>query len=277
VRLCKSILTIHDLAFEYFPECYPKESLSYFKRWIPRAVHNTDRIIAVSENTKSDLVRLYNIRPEKIKVIHNGINMKIMKITTEERLWRRLEDLRIPKQYILTLSTLEPRKNIPVLLKAFQLLKEKHRIEHKLVIGGGGGWLYAKVFEAVRGLELENDVVFTGYVSNEDLPYIYSGASLFVYPSLYEGFGFPPLEAMQCGVPTICSNTSSLPEVVGDGAITFDPKDPKDLAKKILDLLTDTALRTTLSLKGIKRAKRFTWERTVKETYDLYLEVLDSE
>jgi glycosyltransferase involved in cell wall biosynthesis len=176
----------------------------------------------------------------------------------------------LPEKYLLYLGTIEPRKNIPAIIRAFHLFSQKDKQGYKLVIVGKKGWMFQEVFELVKSLELQEKVVFPGYVAEEDKPFLYAGADIFLFPSLYEGFGMPPLEAMACGVPVITSNTSSLPEVVGDAGIQTDPMDLDAISKAILDLTTDPILHQTLAAKGLQRAKGFTWEDSVKKLLNVY-------
>ncbi len=264
----KNVITVHDITPLLLPETHPFGISAYNKIFFSHTLKNADEIIAVSNNTKKDLMEYFDIQPSKINVIYWGIEdrFKVSNIKDIEKVKLKF-NLNYP--YILYLGTIEPRKNICTLLKSFQRVKEKN-IHHKLVIIGGKGWGYKKIFKTVEELRLQKDVIFLGYVSQEEIPKIYGGADIFVYPSLYEGFGIPPLEAMACGCPVIVSNRSSLPEIVGNGGIMVDPLDYLALAEKIDELINDFDLRNEMIKMGITRAKTFSWIKCAKETKKVY-------
>lgn len=267
----KYILTVHDLT----PFIVPSESKfgrsTIYKILFPRTLKNADKIIAVSHNTKKDLINYFKIPDDKIRVIHLAANEKFKPLGNQEiRTFRDKYGLNFP--FILYVGTLEGRKNIPFLIKSFFELRSKYK-DVKLVIAGKKGWKYKNVFSTIEELNLNNEIIFTGYVPEEDLPGLYNAATLFVYPSLYEGFGLPPLEAMACGCPVITSNTSSLPEVVGGAGIMVDPHDFKELASVMHEILNNTILRENLTKKGLERSKLFSWEKCARETNEVYKEV----
>lgn len=266
----KYIITVHDLIQFTLPQDRPARKI-IFKLLFPRTLKTADKIIADSNCTKKDLISYFNIPEEKIRVILLAADGKFKRLNKEEiKEVKQKYNLNFP--FILYVGTWEPRKGIPSLIRAFYKLKKKN-IHYKLVITGKKGWKYKEIFETIDKLNLQNDVVFTGYVSDEDLPALYNAADLFVYPSLYEGFGLPPLEAMACGTPVITSNTSSLPEVVGDAGIMVDPYDVDGLADAMHKVLTNDGLREDMIKKGLKRAKMFSWEKCAKEMLDVYEEV----
>jgi glycosyltransferase involved in cell wall biosynthesis len=267
----KTVLTIHDLAFKLFPKAFKWQNRFYLNFIVPLSIKKADRIIAVSKNTKKDIIEEYNIDSNKIKVIYNGVNEKYREIRDEIIINKVKEKYKLPKKFILYLGTLEPRKNIKRLIKAFNKVKKS---DTKLVIAGGKGWLYDDIFELVKTLNLENEIIFTGYVDEEDIVPLYNAATVFVYPSLYEGFGLPPLEAMACGTPVITSNVSSLPEVVGEAAITIDPYNIEDISSAIRKVLNSEKLKENLSKKGIQQSKKFSWKKTTEETLNLYREII---
>ncbi|MDD3245398.1 MAG: glycosyltransferase family 1 protein [Methanosarcina sp.] len=264
------IITIHDLTPILFSKTHSLKRSLVYKLLLPKTLKTADKIIADSNSTKDDLVNYFNLPENKIKVIYLAADNKfnILK-DTEIQSIKHKYNLNLP--FVLYVGTLEPRKNIVTLLKAFSKLKEK--VHHKLVIVGNKGWKFKEIFETVDKLDLQNYIIFTGYVQDADLPALYNAADLFVYPSLYEGFGLPPLEAMACGCPVITSNTSSLPEVVGDAGIMVDPYDIDGLADSMYKVLTDEGLRINMSKKGLDRAKMFSWEKCAKETFKVYEEV----
>jgi len=237
----------------------------------PRTLKTADKIITVSNSTKNDLMNHFNIPKEKIRVIFEAADEKFKSLNNKETKEVKYKyHLNFP--FILYVGGLAVHKNIPALIKAFYKVKKKG-IQHKLVITGTKRWKYKEIFETIDKLDLQNDVVFTGYVSDEDLPALYNAADLFVYPSIYEGFGLPPLEAMACGTPVITSNTSSLPEVVGDAGIMVDPYDVNGLADAMHEVLANEGLRANMIKNGLERAKMFSWEKCARETLKVYEEV----
>jgi glycosyltransferase involved in cell wall biosynthesis len=270
-KYAKKAMTFHDLSFELHPEHF-----SWRKRIWQRLLMNAKKealsaakIIAVSESTKADLVDFYKIKPEKIKVIYSGVGEEFIKMSeTECRLSNVTQKYHLPRRYVLYFGTIEPRKNIVGLIKAFEILKEKNKNfkNLSLVISGGKGWLFKDIFEASKKSKYAKQIIFTGFVSPEDKVYLYNLAELFVYPSFFEGFGFPPLEAMACGVPTITSNTSSLPEIADEAAVMVDPYDVEELAWAMEEILSDPNLSKELSKRSLGRAKIFSWDKCARET-----------
>jgi len=261
---CKKVITFHDLSFERYP---------YFFSWRKRAwqkflvdarkeAEKADRIIAVSQSTKDDLIKIYGIEPKKIKVIYSGVGKQFRPFVQGLSLISKKYNL--PNKFILYFGTIEPRKNIIGLIKAFELLRRKQSI--KLVIAGTKGWLYKDILRTARESKYSRDIIFTGFVEDKDKPYLYNLAELFVYPSFFEGFGFPPLEAMACGKPTIVSVNSSLPEVVGQGALMINPDNIDELAWAMEIILTDKELKEQLIKKGLNQAKKFSWSECAAET-----------
>ena len=267
----KKVMTIHDLTPIIFPHAFGLPIVLLHKLLLTRTLKTADKIITDSNSTKNDLINYFNIPEEKIRVILLAADEKFKPLSNKEiKEAKQKYNLNFP--FILYVGTLEPRKNIPSLIKAFYKLKKKN-LQYKLVIAGKKGWKYKEIFETIDKLNLQSDVVFTGYVPDEDLPALYNAADLFVYPSVYEGFGLPPLEAMACGTPVITSNTSSLPEVVGDAGIMVDPYDVDRLADAMQEVLTDEGLRADMTKKGLGRAKMFSWEKCARETLRVYEEV----
>ncbi len=271
-RTCRAVITVHDVAFLRFPGLLTDESARYYGQ-IGRAVQSADHIIAVSESTKHDLVTLLGAPEGKITVVYEAAGPFFRPVTDEQTLLAVRARYGIQGNYILFVSTIEPRKNIPVLLHAYARLRDGWQGPGdlpRLVLAGKKGWLYQNVFAVTEDLGLASSVIFTGAVPVEDLPALYSGALLFVLPSLYEGFGLSVLEAMSCGAPVITSNTSSLPEVAGDAAILVNPQDMVGLTVAMQRLLTDESLPRELSARGLAQAARFSWERAARETLEVY-------
>ncbi len=270
----RTVFTLHDLIFLFHPETHKPLNRWFLTLMMPRFLRAADAVIAVSECTRRDAVRAYGIPEEKITVIYEGVSPRFRPASPEAIQAVRAK-YRLPERFILYVGTIEPRKNLTALLEAYAALQSRNT-QHaaRLVIVGKKGWLYEGFFRRLRELGLEERVYFTGYVPDEDLPALYSAADLFVFPSLYEGFGLPVLEAMACGVPVVCSNTSSLPEVAGDAALLADPTDIRALAAAMERALTDEALRASLRARGLERARQFTWEEAAKRTVEVYHQVL---
>lgn len=271
----KTVVTVHDLAFEHFPGSYERHVRAFLRKAVPLSLNRADAIIAVSENTKEDLENIYGIDPAKVRVIYNGVNSEFREIEGSEEINRLKKEYELPKKFILYLGTLEPRKNIKRIIKAYRAYRDNERTKTKLVVAGGKGWLYEDIFELVEEEGLGSEVVFTGYVENEELVSLYNLAESLIFPSLYEGFGFPVLEAMACGTPVITSNVSSLPEVAGEAAILVDPREVEEIVKGISLVLHDRDLRNELVEKGKKRAAEFTWEKSARGHLEVYRELLE--
>lgn len=265
----RSVITIFDMTFFSMPDVHLKSKVAYFKAMIPAAVKKADAVIAISSQTKYDIINYLGTPEKKIKVIHIGIGDEF-KVITDETLIKSVRALySLPAEYILFVGTIEPRKNIDSLIRAYAQLK-KRGCRHKLVIAGRHGWGYNKIYSLISSLELTGDVVFTGYVLQKNLPALYSGASVFVYPSLYEGFGIPVLEAMKCGTPVITSNTSSMPEVSADAAMLIDPYDKKSLVSGIEKVINEPDFAASLRSKGSIRASLFSRDKMARETLSVY-------
>lgn len=264
----KSVFTVHDLIFRFHPETHKALNRWFLSFMMPRFLQAADAVIAVSECTKRDIVRLYGLDEGKIRVIYEGVNPSFRPVQPEV-IKRVRQKHGIQQGYILCVSTIEPRKNLGSLLEAYRALKDQGT-ENKLVIVGKKGWLYEGFFRRLRELGLEDEVIFPGFVPDEELPAVYSAADLFVFPSLYEGFGLPVLEAMACGAPVITSNTSSLPEVAGEAALLVHPTSIEELAGAMRRVLEKEELREELRAKGPKQAARFSWESAARETLAVY-------
>ncbi|NRY60528.1 glycosyltransferase family 4 protein [Clostridium beijerinckii] len=270
----KIITTIHDMTYELYPETMDIRNLKRIKNDIQYSVNRADKIITVSESSKKDIIRFLNIEESKIEVIYNGVEYnKFNKSYSEEEKNRVRYRYGLPQNYILYMGTLEPRKNIESIIEAFSLLKKENAPNSKnikLVIAGKKGWLFERILNLVDKLNLKDDVIFTDYIDENDKSIIYNMASLFVFPSLYEGFGIPVLEAMASSVPVITSNVSSLPEVAGDAAILVEAKDIKSIAKYMGKVLVDKELRNNLIKNGHEQAKKFTWESSAEKLITIY-------
>jgi glycosyltransferase involved in cell wall biosynthesis len=268
-RRIRSVFTLHDLIPLLFPEFHLPLNRWFLNLMFPKFLSHADAIAAVSECTKRDAMRIYGVPEEKITIIYNGVDARFQPVHDADALRRARAAYSLPEAYILYVGTIEPRKNLTRLLEAYRALRQAG-YPHKLVIVGAKGWLYQPVFDKMAELGLESEVILPGYIADEDLPAVYTGSSLFVFPSLYEGFGIPPLEAMACGVPTLVSDTSSLPEVVGDAALQVSPTDVAAIRAGMERILTDPALARDLAARGPQRARLFTWEKAAEQLVALY-------
>ncbi len=250
----RRVITIHDLTYKRFPDLLQKETLHNLEAHMMREIALADAVICVSESTRDDLLRYYQVDPHRVHVIHSGVD-----VAAEGG------GAPLPKRYILFVSTIEPRKNLGVLLDAFERLKKRGAYDGALVVVGRIGW---KAEQLVPRL-LDRDVHHLDYLEPPELASVYRNAQIFVFPSIYEGFGFPLLEAMAYGVPSIAARSSSLPEIGGDAALYFDPRDSQDLELAIERLLNDRALRDTLIARGKTRSAQFRWEETARQTVEV--------
>ncbi len=264
------VLTIHDLSFLRVPECADPRLRWYLGQVVPRSVRRADFLLADSESTRRDLVELLGVPPERVQVIYGGVDAMFAPVEDAEALRRAREKYARGRPFILAVGTLEPRKNYPTLIRAFARARQAARLPHALVIVGRKGWVYEPIFAAVDDLGLHDEVIFPGFVPDEELPALYNGADVLVTPSFYEGFGLPALEAMACGTPVIVSDVSSLPEVVGEAGVRIDPRDEAGLAEAIVRVVGDSALRAGLREAGLRRAREFTWDRAARELLGVY-------
>ena len=281
---CPSVVTIYDLSFLLYPDSFKRFKRFYLGLFTRLSARRARRIIAISESTKRDVVRLLGVPPEKVEVVYCGIDEAFHPLAPlSPQSWGERGEVDafrskrgLPERFILFVGTIEPRKNVTRLIEAFASLRPCDFANLKLVIGGAKGWFYQDVFARVEELGLEGEVMFPGYIPVSELPLWYNAAELFVYPSLYEGFGLPLLEAMACGTPVVTANTSSLPEVVGEAGLTVDPLDVAGLAEAMRRVLDDEALRQEMRKRGLQRAKGFSWTKTAQETVQVYRRAMES-
>lgn len=265
-----AVITVHDLAFLHWPHFVTKDSAAYYGQ-IDRAVRHARHIIVPSENTKQDLIGQLGTPENRVSVIPEAADPSFQPLPLAPTRRAIMQEYELPAAYVLFVSTIEPRKNVTGLLHAFHHLRERYRAtDVTLVLAGSHGWLYEETLAVVSQLKLETSTRFLGRVSDEELRRLYVGARCHVHPAHYEGFGLPPLEAMACGTPTIVSNSSSLPEVVGDAALLVDPNNPEEIAVAMHRLLTDDALHAEMSAKGLQRAQCFSWASAARSTLDVY-------
>ena len=267
---CPVVVTLHDLIPLTHPETEKLAARIYWRIQIPVAARRSSYIITDSEFARGEIMAMFGTPADRISAVMLGFNPEMIERKTAGDKERVSAKYGLPERYILYVGTIQPRKNIQTLVEAFNLLKRDHAIPHSLVIVGRKGWLYNDLFARIRELGLENDVIFTGFVPDEELPAIYDGADVFSYLSFFEGFGLPPLEAMACGVPIVVSNTTSLPEVVGDAGIAVGPHDVAAVADAIFGILNDPQLAAAFRERGMERSALFSWEHCARETLAIY-------
>ncbi|MCF8106548.1 MAG: glycosyltransferase family 4 protein [Desulfohalobiaceae bacterium] len=270
------VVTVHDLSHIHYPEYHPRDRVEWLNRGLRKTLENAEQIITVSRYIKDELVAMMRLDPQRVKHIPLGVNPEYRVRTGSEAL-PVLEKYNIHNlRYVLVVGTLEPRKNLQGLLEAYSRLTAEMRREHPLVIVGARGWRRSHFQPQMAALASRGEVLPLGYVPESDLPFIYAGAHGLAFPSIYEGFGLPPLEAMACGVPVLAGRSSSIPEVVGDAALLADPRDPDRLGQGLHRLLTDSEFRRQAASQGPIRARGFTWERCLQETLQVYARALES-
>lgn len=271
---CKNIITFHDLAFSHYSHFYSIKRRLWHRVVNPQKLaRENDHIIAVSKATKDDLISTYNISKDKIKVIYSGLDENLKISSDNVKLEEIRKKYRLPQDFILSLGSIEPRKNIVGLISAYEKLRDEDKIDKKLVIAGEKAWCYKEIFKAWEKSKYKDDIVFPGFIEEEDKAYLYNLSKLFVYPSFYEGFGFPALEAMACGVPVVTSFISSLPEVCSGAALLIDPYNIDDLALGIYNGVVDKDLRRRLIEKGLERVKDFKWSNCARSVLNMLKEI----
>jgi glycosyltransferase involved in cell wall biosynthesis len=272
-----SIVTVHDLSFLRRPECFVPGFSKYLVGAVTRAVGRAAHILADSESTRQDLLELLCVPPERVTVVYPGVEARFQPIRDREVRQHVRRKYNLPERFVLGVGTIQPRKNFATLVEAFASLLaagDASTLELHLVLAGERGWMYQDTFDTVETLELGNWVHFLGYVDDPDLPAIYSLASAFAFPTLYEGFGLPVLEAMACGTPVVAADNSSLPEVVGHAGLMVEASDAHELAASLSQVLSDEPLRRRLEISGLERSKQFTWSGAGAKVLELYRRVL---
>lgn len=265
---------IHDISFNFYPQLIKFSDLFFLKILIPMSLRRADKIIAVSEFTKNEIEKYYKIAPEKIVVAYNAVGDNFSEEISPEKMPGIREKYSLPEKFILYLGTMQPRKNLPILIEAFGKIRQKFP-EIKLVLAGGKGHNYdTKIDTAIKETSLEESVIFLGFIDEEDKPTIYKLAEIFCFPSLYEGFGIPILEAMAIGTLVIASEIPPHKEIADDSVLFFDPKNSDDLAEKLTKLLENTELKTALIKKGKERAQKFSWTKSAEKILDFFQDSL---
>lgn len=273
---CPTVVTVHDISYEYFPEYFNPVQRMRMRTLIPLSARRAAAVLTVSEYSRRDIIERYGIAPENVIVSYNGVSPAFQVLPAEEVAAATARfDFRQP--FILGVGNLQPRKNLERLIRAYARLREAGRTEHDLVLVGQMAWKGHQIQAEVERLGIAAHVHLTGYVSEAELVALYNRAEVFVYPSTFEGFGLPVAEAMACGTPVLTSNTSALPEVAGDAAITIDPLDEEAIGNGLAELLGDGALRARLRTAGFEQARKFNWQATAEQTAAVYARVLDSQ
>jgi glycosyltransferase involved in cell wall biosynthesis len=272
----RSVVTIHDCIHLMFPQYLPnRAAYAYARTSIWSAARRSTRILTVSESSKRDILRFFDVPPDKITVIYNAIDERFRQQPSEEEMMRVQERFQLHGDFVMYAGNVKPHKNLERLIEAFHLVRHEGGLDVKLVVIGDEVSKYAELRRAVHRHNLHKYVRFLGFMPDETLAVLYRLAAVFVFPSLYEGFGLPPLEAMASGAPVVTSNVSSLPEVAGGAALLVDPYDPRAIADGIRRVLTDPALQASLRERGLRRAADFSWEQSVHRIRDIYREVAD--
>jgi glycosyltransferase involved in cell wall biosynthesis len=267
---CAGVVTLHDLAFLRFPDILTRSKRLYHRAFTIRSIRRATMVITVSDSTRQDAIELVGVPGEQVQTVYPCIDARFSNVPKDEELQSFREKHDLTSGYILYLGTLEPRKNITTLIEAYAQVRKTHAIGEKLVLAGGKGWLYDAIFERVQQLGLTSEVLFAGYVEDSEQALWYRAASVFVYPSLYEGFGVPVAEALACGTPVVTSNVSSLPEAGADVAICIDPHDVEVMTASIHTALTDQTIRQKCSTMAPVVAQRFSAQRMVEQTVKVY-------
>ena len=273
--VCASVVTFHDMTFFLYPQLHTRAKRLFFPSIMRMSARRAEAIIADSESTRRDAVRILDIPEEKIFTVPLGIGEEFHPITDVSLLEDCRRRYNLPQVFMLYVGLVEPRKNLPLLLDAYARLA-KEEDPPPLIVVGRLGWMYEDVFRQIEALHLQNQVHFTGYIPDSDLPLVYNLAQSLLYPSRYEGFGFPPLEAMACGTPVITTAVSAMQDQVGDAGLLVPPQDEQALTEAMRRLLHDRALREALSIRGRRQAEKFTWNQTANKTLKIYQQVVTS-
>lgn len=271
-RFCssKKIVTIHDtIALDYPELCSPTNG-NYFKLMLPRTIRQADKIIAVSQKVKHDIIRHFKVQENRISVIHNGLSPIYKPVINTQVLQRVRKRYKLPNQFLLFVGNIEPKKNLKLLIQSYTSLIKRYNIKHQLIIIGQLAWKYKEVLSMIEQNPFKHKIKLLGYVEEIDLPAIYSLASVFVFPSLYEGFGYPVLESMACGTPVICSNRGALPEITGGNCLLIDPMKKEQLDEAIIKLITDELIIPQLTRNGLNWAGKFSMESCTFRTLNIY-------
>lgn len=267
IKAKKIVTSVHDFSFILHKDFHPKERIEYFEKNFFKNIVKSDALITGSEFSKKEILERLDFKDEDVHVIYHGIDHSLFKVYTDLSI-----DFDLPKKFIFSVGSIEPRKNLLGLLKAYNLLSNERKAEYKLVLAGFKGWENDEIMSIIN--ENKENIIYLGFISDIELAKVYNLSSCFIFPSFYEGFGLPVLEAMACGTPVVCSETTSLPEVGGDAVVYCDPYNIIDIKDKLELVLNDTLLQEKMIEKGLKRAKLFSWEKSASEHVRVFHEVL---
>ena len=273
---CPVVVSIHDLSFEHLPQTFNRRSRAQLRFTVRRSAKSAARVLALSEHARQDIIATYKLAPDHVTAIPIAAPTHFCPVENEKELQRVRQTYGINRAYILSVGSIQPRKNLARLLSAYERLRQTRSPGSlpQLVLVGKRAWLFRETLKAIEGLG--KDVIATGYVPEGDLPALYSGALCFVYPSFFEGFGLPPLEAMKCGTPVITGDRTSLPEVVGDAGVMVNPFDIDAIASAIASMVDDPKLHARLKIKSLERARIFDWQQTARQTLEVYKQAADN-
>lgn len=266
------VTTVHDFSFHVYPELHRKETREYFKNNFWENIRKSDRIITASHFIKDEILNYLHFDPAKVHVINHGVDHDNFKVYEHNMLETFCDLYELPEKYVLFVGSIEPRKNLQNALLAYNSLPESFKKEYKFLLAGFSGWQNAEIMEII--CREKGNIIYLGYLSDRELAYLYNVASVFIYPSIYEGFGLPPIEAMACGAPVIVSRTSSMPEICGDAAYYVDPNKIMDIAEGIYTVATSESLRKDLRKKGLKKSRSFNWDKSAREHLLVFHEVM---
>ncbi|HEY7341815.1 MAG TPA: glycosyltransferase family 1 protein [Ktedonobacterales bacterium] len=269
------VATVHDISYELYPEMFSARDRTILKTLVPRTIRRAQNVITVSESSRRDIANFYKVDPAKITVIYQSIASSYRVLQDRAVVESVLARHGINGRYLLAVGNLQPRKNLPRLVRAFAQSKRTGAYDGRLVLVGKSMWRESQIFQEIRQHGLENEIIVTGYIPEDDVVALYNGADAFVYPSIYEGFGLPPLEAMACGCPVITGNTSSLPEVIGSAGIMVDPTSEEELARAIVAMTSDAHVRDDYIRLGLERVQHFSATAAARDTLEVYYDAAD--
>jgi len=267
------VTTVHDFSFYVYPDWHPKETMEYFKKHFWENISKSESIITASQCTKNEICEFLHYDPSRVSVVHHGVDYRNFRLYDKDMMQTFVDLYKLPEKFILFVGSIEPRKNLKNALLAYNSLPDTFKKEYKFLLAGFSGWNNAEVMDIIcRG---KGNIIYLGYLSDRELAYLYNLASVFIYPSLYEGFGLPPLEAMACGAPVIVSRVSSMPEICGEAAYYVDPLNVSDIAEGIYTMTTNKDLRKFFIDKGLQKVKLFDWDTSAKEHLAIFNEVMN--
>ncbi len=272
----KIVVTVHDLVYKTYPDGQNAQSCEMMHKQMSQVVEQADRIICCSHSTSHDLKQHYAVKDGQVCLVYQGVDKNIFYPLDDQQRQKARGDLKkrgIPESFLLFVGTIEPRKNLQNLLLALSILKQKNKFKGKLVVSGMKGWMIEGLAEVIKKFNLTDDVIFLGYVSDEDLRSLYNLCEIFVFPSLYEGFGFPLVEAFSCGAAVVTSNVSSCPEIAADAALVINPYNPDEIADAVVRLMDDVKLKKLMQQRALNRAQNFSFQKTAEQTLAVYQEL----